>query len=262
MPELHLPPGALRLLRLAWAPLLAVGISLLTACDYPEQGFYVLRGSDADGAVCAEYALYVEEITDDSGITTGFQVLLPRDGRLVELPLTDSTDISRRAWHLALAASDSGAGDLDLTLSHMQERLSFFGAYLAPLDGSAVQDLLAHIPPGDGPELSRIVFDSALPQVATADGSAVPALEWGLAALSQDAFERLLGTTLAKATRVAAAAREPLDASAGAAGWAEPATAEPASVGDSAAEKQPDPAKPREKPRTPPLGGRKGTRPR
>jgi hypothetical protein len=256
---------------------------MLSSCDYFEQGYYELAGSSADGATVQSFPFAVEEITDDSGITVGFRVLLPTGGKLVELPLVDGTDMTRRAWQIMLVDSDSAAGDLDLTLSHADERLSFDGAYLDPRVATGLAlPFGGYVLSGDGPELSRLTFNGRMPVVAEAQAStpasnsaAAPApavVEWQVRRIQEAAFVKALGVPLAKAKRVAAAKREPLavDESAaqadGASGWGSASTGEAASPDDEQGgtgqqDDKDDGAKKR-KPRTPPLGGRSGGRPR
>jgi len=276
-------PDTLRPTRSLWllpGGLLLAACCLLAACDYPELGYYELAGISADGATVAAFPFEVEEITDDSGITIGFKVLLPKDGTLVELPLVDSTDKTQRSWAFTLAGADSAAGDLDLTLSHADEQLSFAGAYLDP----RVATLLAapfggYVLGGDGPELSHLVFNGQLPVVPVAQASSgaqasTPAVvEWQVRRIEEKAFVKALGVPLAKAKRVPATKRDPLavDESAaqaeGGSGWGSASTGESVSLddeqgGETGQQDDKDAGKKKDKPRTPPMGGRTGGRPR
>jgi len=230
-------------MRIIIAALLA-GLVVLsaTACVYPEQGFYALIGVNGDGERQAYLPFMVDELTDDTHMTVGFTVLLPKFGELVEIPLQNGEDFSRRYWQLSIADDDSTAGNLSLELEHADERLSIDGLYQGK-PGDAVQHVAGFmLPVSSG--TSQLVYTSERPQLPDL---LVEVLYFEVMPIEQSEFEDYLGTTVKKAKRVPAAkvpdlARAGLDAAANASEQQEP-------------EPEPEPKKPTKQP--PVLGGRK-----
>jgi hypothetical protein len=175
--------------------------ALCSACDYPEAGYYALAGLDASGAELVRAPFAVEELVDDTEMTTGFQVLLPRPKgakgpELVVVPLANGTDFSRRSWDLGLRAEDSGGCDLLLELMHKSDALSFSGACrLAEEGGIAL--LAGQIVKDEAGAASQLEFSTGVP--------ALPGKEiarWELRAITLKDFERALGGSIKKAHRV------------------------------------------------------------
>ena len=104
----------------------------LCSCDYPEQGYFELVGLDADGKLCGSQLFIVEEYVDDTEMTTGFGVLLPSlDGKsLVSIPMTATEGFESRGWQLHTNARQIGQGDLDLEITHINERIKLEGSLL------------------------------------------------------------------------------------------------------------------------------------
>lgn len=257
---------------------------LAASCDYPEQGFYELSAVDGYGLPIASWALMVEELTDDTHMTVGFNLLLPVEGELLELPLTNSADMTRRSWTLILCHEDLGAGDLDLELTHAAERLSFTGAYRLPppielperpamattdppevvLDTRPGFAFGGFLPAAESGSTEIIVNGELPPLPAELNG----AVGFELRPLTQEQFEQALGTSVDEALRRLASWREPLAVSETPPDEIEsqpqdPQVADPpADDGESAA----DEGASREAPggaagEQPPLGGRGGKRP-
>lgn len=181
-------------------------VLVLTSCDYPEQGCFQLVAFDGYGELVAALPFAVEELVDDTGMTTGFRVLLPIGGELLELPLDDASDMERRAWSMWLTDCDYGLGDLDLTLSHATERLGFTGAYRPPVVDTPEQ--MIPTPPQvqafggyvvsrlDGTE-SDLIFGGNPPEIPHAPGAA----SWRVERITHEAFEKLLGCSTDGAIR-------------------------------------------------------------
>jgi len=203
---------------------------LLSTCDYPEQGFYELSAVDGYGLPVASWPLMVEELTDDTHMTVAFNLLLPVDGELLELPLVNGEDLTRRYWTLTLRQGDLGAGDLDLELTHADERLSFTGAYrVPPPTGSEPEHppMATTAPPKvDKDERPGYGFGGYLPEAGSNDneiiinGSLPPlpeelamAVGFELRPITQEQFEQALGTGVDQALRRLATWREPLTVS-------------------------------------------------
>jgi len=200
------------------------------SCDYPEQGFYELSAVDGYGLPVASWPLMIEELTDDTHMTVGFNLLLPVEGELLELPLVNGEDLTRRYWTLTLCHSDLGAGDLDLELTHADERLSFTGAYRLPppSSGEYVPPAMATTDPPEedtderpgygfggylpeeDPSDTEIIINGVLPplpeELATAVG-------FELRPITREQFEQALGTSVDEALRRLASWREPLTVS-------------------------------------------------
>jgi hypothetical protein len=163
--------------RLMAALLAGVFVSLAVSCDYPEQGFYELSAVDGYGLPVASWPLMVEELTDDTHMTVAFNLLLPVAGELLELPLANGEDLTRRYWTLTLCHSDLGVGDLDLELTHADERLSFKGAYRLPAPAGSAPEQPA-MATADPPEEERderpgYGFGGYLPEAASTDNEII-----------------------------------------------------------------------------------------
>ncbi len=170
----------------------------LAACDYPEQGFFALVGTDSVGERVAYLPFMVDELTDDSHMTIGFTVYLPKYGELVEIPLQNGEDLSRRYWLLEIADADSQAGNLSLELEHAEERLMLGGQYQAAT-GEPVQRVAGFMVPMAG-DVSQLVFSSEKPDVPPVLSDV---LFFEIHPVSRAEFEEYLGTTVEKARRVA-----------------------------------------------------------
>lgn len=240
----------LRFRRALWGgrgALLGAGLAALallpSGCGYPEAGFYelVLYAPEADAsastdgsagpAVQARLPFMVEELTDDTDLTTGFVLLLPRAGQLVRVPLQNRADTSRRGWSLAVAEADSGAGDLELSLEHYGEKLNLSGRYRA-LPGAPVQGF-----EGAMPEEGLLLL--AAPVTAQLAGAPRLCAMAEVLPLKQSEFEARLGGKVKTAKRVEAARLEPLP--------------EPAPPAAAPKPKESPPRRPR------PMGGRSGS---
>lgn len=259
---------------------------LLSACDYPEQGCFELVALDAYSAPLASWPLLVEELTDDTHMTYGFTVLLPVDGELLELPLQNSADMTRRAWTLTLSHADLGLGDLDLELSHSEDRLSFTGAYRVPppvelperpamattdppaplVDTRPGYPFGGYVLPADTGGGARLIINGELPPLPAAL-SGVAGFE--LRTLTREQFEGVLGCDIDDALRRLSDIREPLTIS----DEPPPAPAEQLGATDAPPEEDAegdgedgedddDARDAKEKRDSPPLGGRGGQRPR
>jgi hypothetical protein len=199
----------------AIAAALVWSVLMLTSCDYPEQGFFQLVAFDGYGEPALTLPFAVEELVDDTGMTTGFRLLLPIEGELLELPLDDASDMERRAWSLWLTDCDYGLGDLDLTLSHAADRLGFTGAYRPPAVDTPEQMIPA--PPAvqtfggyvvsrlDGAE-SGLVFGGKPPEILHAPD----AVSWRIERLTRETFEELLGGSTEHAVRRLSTPRDTL----------------------------------------------------
>src|SRR5687768_544814 len=108
-----------RLLLLA----LAATLLALTGCDYPEAGFYEIAVGDGRKEL-ATFPFMIEELTDDTDLTIGFNIVLPRSGELVLVNMKNSEDLSRRGWEVRIGQGDSGYGDLQLGLVHANDQMS------------------------------------------------------------------------------------------------------------------------------------------
>lgn len=153
-------PAAL-LLACALAVLLAVA-----GCDYPEQGFFILRGMDAQGSAVETHIFQVEELVDDTDLTYGFTIHVYDTAAktVYDLPFDNVPEFTRRGWLFGLRDSDYGRGDLALDLTH-DDQMSFVGAWRAkagaqayalagrlrePLAGSSRIDFSLPLPSGSG----------------------------------------------------------------------------------------------------------------
>lgn len=257
-------------------------MALLASCDYPEQGYYELSAIDGYGLPIAGWPLMIEELTDDTHMTYGFNLLLPVKGELLELPLTNSADMTRRSWTLLLSHADLGAGDLDLELVHAAERLSFTGAYrLPPPVELPERPAMASTDPPDVVLDTRpgYAFGGFLPAAESGsneiivNGELPPlpqelegAVGFELRSITQEQFEQALEGSVDDAVRRLASVRAPLTVSDEPPKQAEPepevvetdeSEADEGSTG--ADESQEPPASGEDQP---PLGGRGGKRPR
>ncbi len=262
-----------------------LAIMVLASCDYPEQGCFELVALDAYSAPVASWPLLVEELTDDTHMTYGFTVLIPVDGDLLELPLQNSEDMTRRAWTLTLSHADLQLGDLDLELSHSEDRLSFTGAYRVPppvelperpamattdppappVDTRPGYGFGGYVLPADTGG-ARLIINGQLPPLPDAL-TGVAGFE--LRSLTREQFEAVLGCAVDDALRVLSSPREPLEVSS----EPPPAPAEQLVATDTPPEEEAqgdgeggeddaDQGEAEQPPRGPPLGGRGGQRPR
>ncbi|MCH7472447.1 hypothetical protein IIA79_05790 [bacterium] len=198
--------------RLCTSVLSGLAVLLLAACDYPEMGYYRLVGYNAEGDAVASHPFMVEEITDDTFMTVGFTVLLPHERGLIEVPLENVHDFTRRAWRFTLADTDSNAGDLDIEIVHSGERLSFIGAY-RPNPSSVIYSLGGFIEPGadenssDAQDTGHIVFNGDMPPLQE-DYQQIARFE--VQRISGEEFETILGALVSEAPRVSATKLAPL----------------------------------------------------
>lgn len=191
-----------------WLGLTAVLLAFAAGCDYPQAGAYALIGKDADGQAVARLPFYVEELVDDTEMTTGYVVLLPaplNDGvpQVVAVPVQNGTDFTRRSWLCAMAMADTRAGDLHVELIHADEQLRFSGAYRMA-DFSPVSRIAAALVPGAAGS-NRIEFTTSLPQLTGKD----EIVSWELVPLEQSSFEQAIGGRLEQAARLEASATDP-----------------------------------------------------
>lgn len=234
---------------------------LAPGCDYPEQGYYQLTGLDARLNIAWRMPFMVEELVDDTHMTYGFNVLLPADGALVEVPLENGEELTRRYWLLALADADTLAGDLQLELAHSAERLSFTGGYRAvgtgPADalaGFAAPEEVAGrtrlIPNGEWPPLHETLAQVAYLELRT---------------ITRTEFINAAGGTPEELERIAPAPLEEMEVRAVAGGGGVGNTAADVAAGSgegaagqgSAGSDDGDDDEERKKQGAPPLGGRK-----
>jgi len=250
------------------------------SCDYPEQGYYELTALDGFGLPVVSWPLMVEELVDDTDMTYAFNVLLPIEGELLELPLANVEMEQARAWELRLSQADYGRGDLDLTLKHAAERLGFIGAYRTPPPEPEVPErpAMATTRPEDNEEatddrpgypfagfikpdqatgVAALTFNGELPPLPA---DLTNAVTFELRPITQEQFEQALGGPADDALRRLATPREPLSVSEEAPPAEESAAPEPAE--DEAGEEQTAPDRPEKPEKQPPLGGRGGSRPR
>jgi hypothetical protein len=238
---------------------LLLGLLLLAgSCAYPEAGCYELVALDAYGLSLVSRPFMVEELTDDSQMTVGFVLLLPdpERGVLVEAPLSNSADLTRRAWSLALAEADTGAGELCLELMHAADRLTYSGAYRSAAEAVAYPVAGFTAEGGTG----ALIFNGVLPPLpAEFDGAA----SFALRPVSQEELEEYLGKPVGDSLRVNAESLEPFAPSTpeelASASVPKAAEEEPADAEEEAAAEEERPKKDRKKkPKAPPnLGGRK-----
>ena len=134
--------------------------------------------------------------------------------------------------------------NLDLELEHSEERLNLSGLYQAA-PRAAIQQLAGFMLPIAGGN-SQLVFTAEKPDVPPA---LADVLYFEIHPVERGDFEEFLGTTVEKARRVAAAPMPELDRLAEA--GQPPAEPKP----------EPEPVKPprkqEDKPKSPPLGGRR-----
>jgi hypothetical protein len=181
--------------------------ALLGGCDYPEAGFYEI--SAVDGAkTIASFPFMIEELTDDTDLTVGFNILLPRSGELVIVGMKNGEDYSKRSWEIRMGQGDSGYGDIQMELVHSNDVLSFNGARRDPAAGQSekfrgkdVMEFAGRVIPDedDSEKPAAIAFDSVLPGTLLA-GKANEA-KWTLRSISQTQFEKALGAKVADAPR-------------------------------------------------------------
>jgi hypothetical protein len=180
---------------------------MLAGCDYPEAGFYEITAVDK-GKTVGAFPFMIEELTDDTDLTIGFNIMLPRRGELVAVKMENGRDFSKRSWDVRLGQGDSGYGDLQLELVHAADTLSFNGARRDPEAGQSEmfrgQDIMEFAGKvvtnaGDPAHPAEITFDGVLPGTLLS-GRANEA-KWTLRRISQAAFEKALGAKVAEATR-------------------------------------------------------------
>ena len=146
--------------RLGLATLVVLIVGLAASCDYPEQGYYELVALDATLTVVGRVPLQVEELVDDTEMTYGFNVLLPRDGELIEVPLVNGEDKSRRYWSVAAGQGDTGLGDIVFELEHRAERLSLKGGYRSA-EGEPAYEFAAFAAPEEVTGRTRLIPNGA-----------------------------------------------------------------------------------------------------
>jgi hypothetical protein len=214
-------------------------LGLLAGCDYPEQGFFLLTGMDADGQAVSKTVFEIVELVDDTDLTYGFTVHLydPATKRVVDLPFENAPDLTRRGWLFSVSDVDFGHGDLALDFTH-DEQLSFVGVWR----GSRPRPwpLAGKVATGEEEGPSDIEFDLPIP-----DGQ--PAVMWKAVKLSESAAAKLLGAKPKSFKHIKGTAPDGLDPEQGRyaladsrGGAVEPETAPPT----------------RAKPARPPLGGK------
>lgn len=251
---------------------LALAAMTLAGCDYPQAGYYSLIGRDAAGKAALRLPFAVEELVDDTEMTTGFVLLLPaplHDGQpqVVEVPVENGTDFTVRSWICAIAGADSRAGDLHVTLIHAAERLSLSGAH-RPDEFSPVSRLAAVLLPATTAKVNPVEFQSNLPRVPGGEN----VVTWELAEIDLKTFEQAIGGALAKAKRLKATALDEAFLAAAllaeqvsleqTVAQADGGAAQDGAAGTGAPAKRPK-LKPGAKQNPPPnLGGRGGSRPR
>ncbi len=181
-----------------WAfTLLAVAI--ISGCDYPQAGYYALVGLNHTGEQATFHPFLVEEITDDSDMTTGFVLFLPKDQTLVEVPIINDQDTSKRSWNFGIATVDTQAGSLDFSFAHFNSKLHFLGEYQAlttlepwPVSGIVNSDKRS----------SWLEFSGGLPYLHE---SLADVFSLELVQISQNEFETALGCPAGDAMRAAQA---------------------------------------------------------
>lgn len=173
-----------------------VAAFILPGCDYPDKGYYALIGLNHTGEQVVSFPFMVEEITDDSTMTTGFMLLLPKNGVLIEVPIHNSEDTSRRSWDFAVATEDSQAGSLEVSFSHYNGLLRFSGQYQAtpfarpwPIGGKVSFD----------PRSAWLEFNGGLPYLHQSLNSV---FSFELVHTSPVEFEITLGCPVNEAVRV------------------------------------------------------------
>jgi hypothetical protein len=246
---------------------LAAALLLCAGCDYPQAGYYALIGHGADGKAVLRLPFGVEELVDDTEMTTGYMLLLPAPPEngspcVIEAPVENGTDFTRRSWLCALAQVDTRLCDLHLELIHADEQLTFSGAYRAA-SFDPVSRIAAALAPGSAAGANRIEFRTNQPQFDNVEEIA----SWELVPLELKSFEQAIGGKLAQAKRLKATM--PDQAFLDAALLAEQVPLEDHTVtgsakpGTSPAQpKKPAKPKPADKKKVPPtLGGRGSQRP-
>lgn len=232
-------------MRIIIASLLACLVVLgVSSCVYPEQGFYALVGVNGVGERVAYLPFMVDELTDDTHMTIGFTVLLPHYGQLVEIPLQNGEDLSRRYWLLNIANADCNAGNLQLELDHADERLSLDGLYQATAGGD-VQHVSGYMVPLTG-GVSQLVYTTEKPQLPELIKDV---LYFEVKPIERADFEDFLGSTVDKTKRVPASTVPDL------AQIAKDAAANADKEQEQEPEPKPEPKKPKKQP--PVLGGRR-----
>jgi hypothetical protein len=180
--------------------------SLLAGCDYPEAGFYEIAVVDK-GKTIGSFPFMIEELTDDTDLTIGFNIMLPRRGELVIVKMENGRDFSKRSWDVRMGQGDSGYGDLQLELVHASDTLSFNGARRDPSAGQSEmfrgQDIMEFagkvVTAADNDQPAAITFDGMLPG-SLLQGRANEA-KWSFRRISQAAFEKALGAKVTEAPR-------------------------------------------------------------
>jgi hypothetical protein len=187
--------------------LLTLACALLPGCDYPEAGFYEITAVDK-GKPIGSFPFLIEELTDDTDLTIGFNVLLPRSGELVIVSLVNGKDYRKRSWEVRLGQGDSGYGDIQLELVHANDILSFNGARRDPEAGQSemfrgkdIMEFAGKVIPDaeDTQRPAEISFNGVLP--ASLLGGRANEAKWTLRRISQAQFEKALGRKTAEAPR-------------------------------------------------------------
>ncbi len=155
----------MRVMRMGLIALALVLAGLLAACDYPEQGYFELVALDASLTVVGRVPLAVEELVDDTEMTYGFNVLLVGDGELIEVPLVNGEDKSRRYWSVSVGQGATGLGDLVFELEHRAERLSLKGGYRSAA-GEPAYEFAAYAAPEEITGRTRLVPNGYWPPLA------------------------------------------------------------------------------------------------
>ena len=185
---------------------LLAACALLAGCDYPEAGFYQIDAMDGSKTL-ASFPFMIEELTDDTDLTVGFNILLPRSGELVVVGMKNGEDYSKRSWEIRMGQGDSGYGDIQMELVHANDILRFNGARRDPdagqsemFRGKNVMEFSGRlIPSEDDNQPAGVTFDSALP--GTLLGGKANDAKWTLRSISQAQFEKALGGKVADAPR-------------------------------------------------------------
>jgi len=180
--------------RILLAAMAAMAVAAsVSSCDYPEAGYYSLTGYDASGTAVIRHAFQIEELVDDTELTYGYALHLYDPGRktVVDIPIDNSPDISRRGWLTGLTDKDYGHGDLALDLTHV-DSLTFVGAWREYAGGRAYP-VAGTVEAVDDPAPSPIDLTGTLPQVGATENHAV---RFVVDTLTEKKFVALVGAPL------------------------------------------------------------------
>jgi hypothetical protein len=224
---------------------LVAALLALASCDYPEEGYFQLELLDEKDKVFAIYPFRMRELVDDTSLTYGFALQIPRAeaGQIVELELKNGSDLSKRSWHLDLATPDSGAGDVSLELTHINERMSFVGLFRPWAEGKTF-DVGGYVLSGG--ELSTVVFNGLMPPVPFGP---TQARRIEIRRIDKAEFEDYLGSSIEKAEILKAGAAPMLLPDASDSDY----TAPPPQSADKPREEK---KQEKTRPKPPPMGGR------